>query len=64
MAKREFGGPRFFALGAVWWFVVAGSVSVLHRIFPDFVETPLVVVIAVALALIGTFAIVYFAKPK
>jgi succinate-acetate transporter protein len=64
MAKREFGGPRFFALGAVWWFVVAGVMGLLHRIFPSLVETPLVVVIAVALALLGTFTIVYFARPK
>ena len=64
MADRQFGGPRFFALGAVWWFVIAGAMGVLHLIFPDLVETPLVVVIAVMVALAGSFAIVYFARGK
>jgi hypothetical protein len=60
MAKSR--GPNFFTLGAVWWFVIAGTMGVLHLIFPGLIETPLVVVLAVMVALIGTFAIVYFAK--
>jgi hypothetical protein len=64
MAKREFGGPRFFALGAVWWFVIAGVMGVLHLIFPGLVETPFVVVIAVIVAIIGSFALVYLGRPK
>ena len=62
MAKKEFGGSKFFALGAIWWFVIGGAMGVLHLIFPGLVETPFVVVIAVLAALLGTFAIVYFAK--
>jgi hypothetical protein len=64
MARREFGGPRFFTLGALWWFVIAGVMGVLHLVFPGLVETPLVVIAAVAVALIGSFAIVYFVKGK
>jgi hypothetical protein len=64
MARRKSDGPNYFTLGALWWFVIGGFMGVLHFIFPGLVETPLVVVIAVVLALIGTFAIVYFAKAK
>lgn len=64
MAKREFGGPRFFALGAVWWFVVAGVMGLLHFVFPGLVESPLVVVIAVAVAVVGMFLIVAAGRPK
>ena len=64
MARRKSDGPNYFTLGALWWFFIGGFMGVLHMIFPGLVETPTVVVIAVVLALIGTFAIVYFAKPK
>lgn len=64
MAEKKFGGSRYFALGAVWWFVIAGVLGVLHLIFPDLVETPTFVVVAVLIAVVGTFAIVYFARPR
>ena len=51
-------------MGAVWWFVIAGALGVLHLIFPGLVETPFVVIVAVLVALVGSFAIVYFARPK
>ena len=64
MAGKQFGGPRFWALGAVWWFVIAGALGLVHLVFPGLVEGPVFVVVAVLLALVGTFAIVYFARPK
>jgi hypothetical protein len=64
MAKKEFGGSKYFTLGALWWFVIAGVMGVLHLIFPGLVETPLVVILAVVVALAGSFAIVYFARTK
>ena len=64
MADKQFGGSRFWALGAVWWFVIAALLGLVHLVFRDLVEGPLFVVIAVLLAVVGTFAIVYFARPK
>lgn len=64
MARKKSDGPNYFTLGALWWFVIGGVMGVLHFIFPGLVETPTVVVIAVALAITGTFAIVYFLRPK
>jgi hypothetical protein len=61
---RKSSGPNFFTLGAVWWFAIAGAMGVLHLIVPGLVETPLVVVLAVLVAIGGTFAIVYFARGK
>jgi hypothetical protein len=64
MARKKSDGPNYFTLGALWWFVIGSVMGVLHMIFPGLVETPTVVVIAVALAIAGTFAIVYFLRPK
>ena len=64
MADKQFGGSRFWVLGAVWWFVIAALLGFVHFIFPGLVEGPLFVIVAVLLAVIGTFAIVYFARPK
>lgn len=64
MVKKEFGGSKYFTLGALWWFVIGGVMGILHLIFPGLVETPLVVVLAVLVALAGSFAIVYFARTK
>jgi hypothetical protein len=64
MAGKQFGGSRFWALGAVYWFVIATLLGLVHFVFPDLVEGPLFVIVAVLLAVVGTFAIVYFARPK
>ncbi len=64
MAGRQFGGSKYFTLGALWWFVIAGVMGILHLIIPGLVETPLVVVVAVLVAIVGSFAIVYFARTK
>ena len=64
MAGKQFGGSRFWVLGAVWWFVIAALLGLVHLVFRDLVEGPLFVVVAVLLAVVGTFAIVYFARPK
>ncbi len=64
MAKKEFGGPKYFTLGALWWFIIAGVMGVLHLIFPGLLESPVVVVIAVAVAVVGTFLIVTAGRPK
>ena len=64
MAGKQFGGPKYFTLGALWWFVIAGVMGVLHLIIPGLVETPFVVVVAVLVAIIGSFTIVYFARTK
>jgi len=64
MAGKQFGGPRFWALGAVWWFVIAALLGLVHLIFPGLVEGPVFVIVAALLAVVGTFAIVYFARPK
>ena len=64
MAGKSFGGSRAFVLGALWWFALSAAMGLLHRLWPDLVETPLVVVIAVAVALLGTFAITYLVRTK
>jgi hypothetical protein len=64
MAEKKFGGSKYFTLGALWWFVIGGVMGILHLIFPSLVETPLVVILAVLVALAGSFAIVYFARTK
>ena len=64
MAGKQFGGSRFWALGAVWWFAIAALLGLVHFVFPDLVEGPMFVIVAVLLAVVGTFAIVYFARPK
>jgi hypothetical protein len=64
MAERKFGGPRFWAMGAIFWLLVAACLGIAHRIWPGLTETPPVVAGTVAVVVIVGFGLVFLLRPK
>ena len=64
MAGKEFGGSKYFAMGAVWWFVIAGVLAVVRLVFPEWADGLRFVVVAVLAALIGPALIVFLFRPR
>lgn len=62
--KKQFGGPRFWALGAVYWVVVAGLIGLAHKLWPAQSETTPVVIGTVLVVVIVGYGLVFLMRPK
>lgn len=66
MAKdnRKFGGPRFWALGAIYWMVVAAALGLAHKYWPGISESSPVVAVSVFVVVVVGFGLVFLFRPK
>lgn len=62
--KRKFGGPRFLALGGIYWMVVAALIGLAHKLWPAASESTPIVAVTVFVVVVVGFGLVFLFRPK